>query len=755
MIIKTPPFLTYVAVIALAATNQLFAQMTTFRSIEDSLPLKATVFVHNENKKILELKTISGQIDLSQIQEGHFVEILALGFEPKTFTMARPIPSSLYLHKIATRIEEMVVTGQMQQTSISDAVQNVQIINAKKIEQMGAQNLTQLFKNELNIQLSSDPVLGSGMSLQGISGENVKLLVDGVPVIGRLNGTVDLDQINIQNIEKIEIIEGPLSVNYGSDALAGTINIITKKNTSQKLSGKAYAYYESNGTYNTQLNLSTKFKRTTISADINRNYFDGWRTDEKPFHTEKLRIADSLRHKLFKPREQIYGGVKLHQRINHLKHENGLYLTADLRIFDEVIENRGTPLKPYHLKAFDDSYHTMRFDNSVSIVGRLAKKWSINSANAYNFFQRKKNTYVNDLTTLNRTLAAATEQDTSAFDLLLSRTSFVYNHSKKWQMEMGYDVNFESSRGKRIDGDKASIGDYALFITSEYTAWNKLTIKPGLRASYNSTYKSPIIPSLFLKYNITKNNQLRLSYSRGFRAPSLKELYFMFVDINHNIQGNQNLNAETSNNYQLSLRTDYEKGRCRFVFTNQFFFNDLSQLITLVQVQNTEYSYANLFRAQTYGYTMNANFIRKSLSIDAGLSLKARKTQIYANESPRATSFYPEIKVNPTYTFNKINTSISVFYKYTGRLPNLLMQADGTVIETKRDDFHMLDATISSFFWKRKIGLTVGVKNILDVTSINGQSGSDGAHSVGGSTILIGMGRTYFCSLTINLNTKK
>lgn len=72
---------------------------------------------------------------------------------------------------------------------------------------MGAQNLTQLLKNELNIQLSNDAILGSSMSLQGISGENVKFLIDGVPIIGRLNGSVDLDQINIQNVEKIEIIE--------------------------------------------------------------------------------------------------------------------------------------------------------------------------------------------------------------------------------------------------------------------------------------------------------------------------------------------------------------------------------------------------------------------------------------------------------------------------------------------------------------------------------------------------------------------
>lgn len=738
----------------LAVATTLFSQKVEFLSSEDSLSVRVSVYIYDGDKKINELKSIDGKVDFSTVKPGQFVEVLATGFDERSFTMIESIPSKIYLHRIAKRIDEMVVTGQMQQTSISDAVQNVRIINSKKIEQMGAQNLTQLFKNELNIQLSTDAILGAGMSLQGISGENVKILVDGVPIIGRLNGTVDLDQINIQNVEKIEIIEGPLSVNYGSDALAGTINIITKKNQSATLSGRAYAYYESNGTYNTQLNLSTKFKNTLISADINRNYFDGWRPEEKPFHIEKVRIADSTRNKLYKPREQIFGGIKIRQRINNSKHEEGLYLTADFRIFQEEIENRGVPLKPYFIRAFDDYYNTLRWDNSISVVGRMTKKWSVNSVNAYNFFERKKTTYVNDLTTLDKTLAGATEQDTSAFDLFLSRTSFIYNHSTKWMLELGYDVNYESSRGKRIENQEKAMGDYAVFITSEYTPWKRLTIKPGLRVSYNSVYKTPVIPSIFFKYKVSKNNDLRLSYSRGFRAPSLKELYFYFVDINHNIKGNTSLEAETSNNYQLSLRTDYEKGRCRLVITNQFFFNDLTNLISLAQVTDTEYSYVNLSKAQTYGYTLNANFIRKGFSVDAGASVKGRRTQIYVNENPRATSFYPEVKVNPSYTIEKINTSFAVFYKFTGRLPNFVMQSDGTVFESKRDSYHMLDVTATSHFWKRKIGITLGVKNLLDITAINGLSGSDGAHSAGSTSIQIGMGRTYFCSLTVNLNTK-
>ena len=738
----------------LVITVTLFSQKVEFLSSEDSLPVRVSVFIYEGEKRINEFKSADGKIDFSSVKEGLFIEVLATGYDDRTFTMIKNMPPRIFLHKKATRFDEMVVTGQMQHTSISDAVQNVRIINSKKIEQMGAQNLTQLFKNELNIQLSNDAVLGTGMSLQGISGENVKILVDGVPIIGRLNGTVDLDQINIQNVEKIEIIEGPLSVNYGSDALAGTINIITKKDQSATLSGKAYAYYESNGTYNTQLNLSTKFKNTLISADINRNYFDGWRPEEKPFHIEKVKIADSTRHKLYKPREQIFGGLKIRQRVNNVKHEEGLYITADFRLFQEEIENRGVPLAPYFIRAFDDYYKTLRWDNSISVTGRMTKKWSVNSSNAYNYFERKKTTYVNELTTLTQTVAGPGEQDTSAFDLFLSRTSFIYNHSPKWMLEVGYDVNYESSRGKRIENQTKAMGDYALFVTSEYTPWKWMTIKPGLRASYNSVYKTPIIPSIFFKFKVSKHNDLRLSYSRGFRAPSLKELYFYFVDINHNIKGNTDLRAETSNNYQLSLRTDYEKGRCRLVITNQFFFNDLTNLISLAQVTNTEYSYVNLNKAQTYGYTLNANFLRKGFSIDAGVSVKGRRTQIYENEAPRATSFYPEVKVNPSYTIEKINTSFAIFYKFTGKLPNFVMQSDGTVFESKRDSFHMLDVTATSHFWKRKIGITLGVKNLLDITAINGLSGGDGAHSAGSTSVQIGMGRTYFCSLTINLNTK-
>lgn len=102
----------------------------------------------------------------------------------------------------------------------------------------------------MNVRLSQDGALGTGMSLQGLSGENVKILIDGVPVIGRLNGVIDLTQVNLQQAKQVEVIEGPMSVIYGSNALAGVINIIPKDNTGNRSSANASAYTESVGVYN-------------------------------------------------------------------------------------------------------------------------------------------------------------------------------------------------------------------------------------------------------------------------------------------------------------------------------------------------------------------------------------------------------------------------------------------------------------------------------------------------------------------------
>ena len=106
-------------------------------------------------------------------------------------------------------LDEVVVTGQLTEKSTEDAVHKARIISGEKLRSGLFLDLGQVLEKELNLSLSQDNILGSSISLQGISGQNVKILIDEIPVIGRLNGNIDLSQISLNNIERIEIIEGP------------------------------------------------------------------------------------------------------------------------------------------------------------------------------------------------------------------------------------------------------------------------------------------------------------------------------------------------------------------------------------------------------------------------------------------------------------------------------------------------------------------------------------------------------------------
>ena len=171
-------------------------------------------------------------------------------------------------------LPEVVVTGQLSETLAQDAIHKIRIIGKKELNSGLFLDVASVLSKELNIRVSEDNFLGSSISIQGISGQNVKILIDDIPVIGRLNGSIDLSQISLSNVERIEIVEGPLSTVYGTDALAGTINIITKEQTESK---KIFTtYYETIGKYNYNFLLSENINNNTATYQFGRNYFNGW-----------------------------------------------------------------------------------------------------------------------------------------------------------------------------------------------------------------------------------------------------------------------------------------------------------------------------------------------------------------------------------------------------------------------------------------------------------------------------------------------
>lgn len=631
---------------------------------------------------------------------------------------------------------EAVITGESELKSADQALNRVRIIDRKRIERQGAVNLKDLLSNELNIRLSNDNFLGSSLSLQGVSGQNIKILIDGVPIIGRMDGNLDLTQINLNNIERVEIVEGPMSVMYGTDALGGVINLITKKSTSHTLEANTQSYYESNGTYNFDGKFGVRKKKGFIQTTLGRNFFEGVASD------------GDLRSRTWKPREQYFADINLGYQGKKATHR------IQASWFEEKLTARGEPvIQPYRIYGVDQYFFTQRNNISLHSDFKLSSKSSLNFINSYSVFNRIKNSYIKDLVTLEqRIMSDITQQDTANFDLLLFRGIYTNNALNRFKYQLGYDVNIETGSGERLAGDIQTIGDYAAFASLEWLPLSKLSVKPAFRASHNTRYGSPIIPSLHFKYSFNQNFQTRFSYARGFRAPGLKELSLYFVDASHDIQGNGNLQAELSDNFNASLT--YKRrlnNKWSAKIDGAAFYNEIRNMISLsfVRLPNV-YTYQNIDRFKSQGFNITADLRSDAIGMSLGYALIGRSNLQWTDND--LFTYSPELRFTSNYIIPVIKTDIAIFYKFTGITPGSANGENNELVQTSIGSFTTMDVTLTKSFLKKFIFLTAGAKNVFDVTNINfSGAGGGGAHSgTGGGMMPVNMGRAYFVSLRLN-----
>ncbi|MDR3094270.1 MAG: TonB-dependent receptor plug domain-containing protein, partial [Bacteroidales bacterium] len=189
-------------------------------------------------------------------------------------------------------ISEVVVTGQYEPQSLKNSVFQVRTVTRDVIRQRGANGVLAALNTELGFRFSNDMALGeTDVQMMGMSGQNVKVLLDGVPLIDRGGTKQSLSQIDIHTIERIEIVEGPMSVVYGTDALAGVINLISRNvSTAHPLSinvrvqeesaGREYHPATGNGIHNESVSIAYKHANGfNAGGSFSRNTFGGWAGD--------------------------------------------------------------------------------------------------------------------------------------------------------------------------------------------------------------------------------------------------------------------------------------------------------------------------------------------------------------------------------------------------------------------------------------------------------------------------------------------
>ncbi len=706
----------------------------------EPIPFANVVLTPLNNNTIIAgyVSDIEGLV-IAKVAAESIIKLTYVGFLDYVDTIMPGESLTIYLKRASYNVDEVVVTGQYDASSQDQSIYKVKVINSREIQHRGAVNLKEMLSTELNIRTSQDNALGSSISMQGLGGEHVKFLIDGVPVIGREAGNIDMDQINLQNIDHIEIINGPMSVAYGSNALAGVINIITKPTDRLLYSSTLDAYYETVGVYNLNMSVSGTAKRNSFGFNGGRNFFSGFQAPGSSWGQR------------WKPKEQWnFGGEYKYNWDN-------TYLKLAATYFNQELRDNGLLLPPYFETRFDKVFFTQRIVTRADFKHKFNARSRVNATTSYSTYHKIRNTYLNDLTVLEKHLVPGA-QDTTKFRDLMFRADYSYGtEGDKIKFQTGVDLNSENGSGKRIKDGNQDIGDYAVFASLNYTPIIRLNIQPGLRYIYNTKFKAPLIYSLNVKYDISEFVSMRASIASGFRAPSLKELYLNFVDVNHDVHGNEDLLAETSVStnlffqYSSSSIRSYVWGLEMNLFNNNI--KDNIQLIPLGE-GSLVYSYVNLNRFITRGLEVNFNNnVYPWLTVKFGYTYTGQRIE-YEGLSSTDFEFYSGFNTTATYNLKKWDMNFSLYYKYNGKYPQLyFVGVDETPEIRFMDSYNTMDMTMGKWFWKRQINLQVGAKNMFDNTNVAVAGGSQGGVHTGGSgSVPVNWGRTFFVRLQFRFN---
>lgn len=667
-------------------------------------------------------------------------------------TIKGQLPKALFLYPKEEQLQEVVVTGQLHPQSARNSVYQVKTITSDRLQAQGAGNLQDVLQTNLNFRFSRDNAVGSSnLSLMGLSGQYVKVLINGVPMVGR-SGTanaIDINQININTIERVEIVEGPMSVEYGADALAGVINIITKENFNQSLSAEVSLQEEtvgnnysipSEGIHIPAIQVSGQlFPGMGVGLGSRLNHFGGWQGN-----------AEGRQQQWYPKTQWLQNGS-----LNYSK--GSFHINYQLDHLAERIKNLGARVETdnYEPYAIDRHYVTTRFMHRLQAnqqLGRVRWKASL----AYTDYHRDSERFTNYLVQgLEDEPQNLTITESTFYQSLFFRGTgnwAALTGDTKMHLQLGIENTNEWSGGSMLNAGDKELQELGGYLSAELDINEVLKIKPGIRYTLNSIYETVPTASVHVQYKPFTNSIIRLGYGKGFRTPSLRELYHEFIDANHNILGNPDLEPEYSHTFNAAItqniNADFEASIKGF---HTKVFNQITYISPEASNQVTTYTNIDLYK--TTGGSMNIQYNHRRLSATVGASYIGRY-QALSEDTLNVPEFVfaPEFNSVVQYHFLKPDLRIAAFYKYTGETKGYRLTGDNTIEMQKTQAFNWLDFTITKGF-TTYFKAQLGIKNLLDITTVNSTAGTGGAHASNtNGQASVSYGRSYFLKLNFQFN---
>jgi len=672
-------------------------------------------------------------------------------------------------------IDEVVVTGQFEPQSLKKSVFNVRVITSQDIQNLAANNLGDVLNQYLNITVRPSGTDGrSTVSLFGLDAFYFKILVDNVPLVNEagFGNNVDLSQINLNDVEKIEIIEGSMGVTHGANAVSGILNIITKKSSLNKWSISATAQEETvnnefslfdEGRHIQSLKISHNLNSNWfVTIGANRNDFQGYLADKKG---KSYLENDETRGYNWLPKEQIASNALIsYHKENFRIFYKFEYLDENIDYYNSTVQSGFTTQLGSYRYSDDKRYFTERFYHHLNASGKVFSQLNYNVSLSH----QKQSRNVEDFKYL---MARDYEFDNvevkdQSMEVLYS-TGTVSNFFQNSivDLQLGYEIvnnngfSLVEVENRKFAPVRKKLENYDFFASSEIKATEKFYIRPGIRFSAQSKFDNQYASSLGLRYIFDNEIELRGSLGKSFRTPTFEELYSRQIFDGHHFTGNENLVPETSTSYEIGIKksTYFNSG---LALTNNFTgsYLDVNDKIDMAFIRinesNTpEYAYINISDYKMWNFSTSHQFKKDNWMFNVGAALigisQKIENQVFSSDDRFLYSF--NLNSSISYSFPKLNSVFSAYYKYNGRTQQFLEASQEYVI-SEIDASNWLDASFRKSFFENKFDVTVGARNILDVTNVNQTRAGEGAGHGGSSNLMLAYGRSYFLKLTYNLN---
>ena len=674
-------------------------------------------------------------------------------------------------------IDEVVITGQFNAQSIDKSIYKVEVIDQQQIKNSAATTVAEVLNQNLNMMIVPDSGSGdSQANIMGLGGEYTKVLIDNIPVVNDqgLGNSFDLTKINLNNVDKIEIVKGSMGVEYGNNAVVGVINIITKKGSAKKISGSAslqeetvgkdYDWYKKgNGRHVQNLDLGYNINdHWYVSADINHNDFQGFKGKQKgyKYFSEDL---DLLRGYEWQPKDQL----NVNGLIRYSKNKTSFFyklsfLNEEINFKNEKIEPKTFAGGQRTFYANDRDYFTKRWVHQFNIQTQFG---NVQYSGDFSYQTQNRN-YEDFLYDVPARKEVSRNDKYTYYDteVYYSRGMFSnFLNNEKFDFRLGYELDYtngfaspEAIENNNKDNLQKTVFTYSNFLSAEWQVTNGISLRPGVRLALSDKFDQQYNYSLTSKFVLNKNSDLRTVIGSANRFPGYEELYAYFVNDNHDIRGNENLKPEKG--FSAGIFWDYKNNDRNILFSLSGLYlnvkDRIEQAITGFDPK-LQYRYINVDSYHSFLFGGNFQYKRNNFTFNSGISLMGISKQLVGLKevSPQDYYFYPEVNASATYKLNA-GTLFALFYKYSGTSKQIVMDQDIQGNSTFRvgeiGDYNMMNFTVSQPFVNNHLELALGIKNIFNVSDITNTTTAATPHADATSSLNYFYGRSYFARLSYN-----